>query len=523
MKLVEPGAVIAGKYVVERVIGRGGVGIVAAARHVTLRQLVALKFLRPEIQGDPEVTHRFLREAQVAAQIRSEHVTRVMDAGALEDGTVFLVFEYLAGRDLAAVLREDGPLPIADAVDYLLQACEAIGEAHALGIVHRDLKPANLFLTQAPDGSPFVKVLDFGLSKFNRSVTSTSLTADNHVIGSPHFMSPEQMRSSRDADARSDIWALGVVLFGLLTARVPFEGQFLTEICAAVMAGNPRSLLALRPDAPPELESVILRCLRTDPADRIQSVVELANALRPFDPTHGAMRADRIARVVVGTQLALELGAPRGAPQLPRSTSAAEPALPNVRDNAGHGSSPVSWAISVGRAQMMPVASTPPRAQHAQVAERSPALSRGADSALRAPIAPRRPLSALVAAGTISLFAGMAGALWLAPDAIRMVVDAPSEPSAASRPAPTEASAGAAASAEATPPFMPAPPPPAVAVPSSASPLSLHTAAPPAREAPLREVPPRSTRAASRPAPLASPALPTRKPSDEELILGLPR
>jgi serine/threonine-protein kinase len=274
--------VVAGKYVIKGVIGSGGVGVVVAADHRTLRCPVALKFLRPEIAHDPQVVQRFLREAHAAASLRSEHVARVMDADSTESGSAYLVMELLEGRDFAALLRDQGRLPIPTAVDYLMQACHAVAEAHSLGIVHRDIKSANLFLTRRADGTPLVKVLDFGLSKAERTPSQATLTKDDHVMGSPHFMSPEQMRSSREADARSDIWSLGVVLYTLLAGRVPFEGTFLTEVCAAVLSGSSPALTTLRPEVPTDLAAVVDRCLRLEPDDRFQTVAELVAALAPF-------------------------------------------------------------------------------------------------------------------------------------------------------------------------------------------------------------------------------------------------
>jgi eukaryotic-like serine/threonine-protein kinase len=295
---LQAGDVVAGKYVLEREVGRGGLGVVMSAQHAVLRKRVALKFLRPEFVREPEAVGRFLREAQAAALMRGEHVARVMDAGTLETGEAFLVMEHLEGRDLAAVLDQDGPLPVEDAVDYLLQACEAVAEAHAFGIVHRDLKPANLFLTHAPDGSPCVKVLDFGLSKLVAAEPPGALTAHHQVLGSPHFMSPEQMRSSRDVDARSDVWALGAVLFTLIAGRCPFEGRVFAEICAAVLGGDRKRLRDERPDAPAELEAIVARCLSADPEARYESVASLAVALAPFAPQRAHPRVERVGRVL---------------------------------------------------------------------------------------------------------------------------------------------------------------------------------------------------------------------------------
>jgi len=290
---VRPGDIVADKYLVKEVIGQGGVGVVVAADHLTLRCPVALKFLRQDIAHDPDSAQRFLREARAVARLRGEHVARVMDADSTPGGAAYLVMEYLEGRDFAAIVKEDGPLPIPVAVDYLLQACEAVAEAHAAGIVHRDIKSANLFLTRRADGVPLVKVLDFGLSKVESSesrASAANLTSVNHVIGSPHYMSPEQMRSSRDVDARSDIWALGVVLYTFLAGRVPFQGAYLTEVCAAVLSGSPPSLATIRPEVPAGLVDVISRCLQLEPEDRYQRVAELVGALAPFGAQSSGIR-----------------------------------------------------------------------------------------------------------------------------------------------------------------------------------------------------------------------------------------
>jgi serine/threonine-protein kinase len=298
---VREGEVLAGKYRVERVLGVGGMGVVVAAQHLALDRRVAIKFLLPEAATNPEVVARFAREARAAVRIESEHVARVIDVGALESGAPYMVMEYLVGTDLAHRVAEQGALPIEEAVDYVLQACEAIAEAHAAGIVHRDLKPANLFLTRRADGSALVKVLDFGISKAlvpQGSQPDMSLTKTASVMGSPLYMAPEQMRSTRSVDARADIWALGVILYELVSGKVPFEATTMPELCAMVLTETPPPLRDRRPDAPPGLWTILERCLQKDPAQRYGNVSELANALVSFAPARSRISAERISKVL---------------------------------------------------------------------------------------------------------------------------------------------------------------------------------------------------------------------------------
>jgi chaperonin GroEL len=279
---VSPGDVIAGKYKIERVLGAGGMGVVVQALHLDLEQRVAVKFLLPHAAADAEGYARFMREGRAAARIRSQHVVRVSDVGRLENGLPYIVMEYLDGVDLGALVQR-GALPIAQAVDYLLQACDAIGEAHTNGVVHRDLKPSNLFLAQRPDGAGIIKVLDFGISKVSGSGPSdVALTRSTAVMGSPLYMSPEQLKSSRAVDHRTDIWALGAILFELITAVPPFGADSLPLLVAQILSEPPRALGDYRSDVPSDLEAVILRCLTRDPMLRPQSVSELVLALTPF-------------------------------------------------------------------------------------------------------------------------------------------------------------------------------------------------------------------------------------------------
>jgi eukaryotic-like serine/threonine-protein kinase len=283
---VHEGDVINGKYVVDAVIGVGGMGVVVSARHAELGQQVALKFLLPQALGIPGAVERFIREARSAVQLQSQHVARVYDVGRVEGGTPFLVMELLHGCDLGTLVKNNGPLRVGDVAEYVIQACEAVAEAHALGIVHRDLKPANLFLTRRVNGAPLVKVLDFGISKVtNLQPTDPSLTKTSDVVGSPYYMAPEQVRSARDVDARTDIWALGVILYELLAGEVPFLATNVPQLCAMVLETEPAPLIQVRPDIPESLNQIVLTCLAKLPEQRFASVQDLVRALAPFAAT----------------------------------------------------------------------------------------------------------------------------------------------------------------------------------------------------------------------------------------------
>jgi serine/threonine protein kinase len=293
---VQEGEILDGKYRVDRVLGAGGMGIVVAATHVHLNTRVALKFLLPAAMGNPQVIERFAREARAAVQIQSEHVARVTDVGTLPTGSPYMVMEFLEGSDLAQVIEKGGAMPVARAVGYVLEASEAIAEAHSLGIVHRDLKPANLFLARRSGRDPIVKVLDFGISKTRDG--SAGLTQTSSVMGSPFYMAPEQMMSSKDVDARADIWALGVIAYELLTGKAPFGGETMAEVVYQVTQRDAPPLRDRRPDVPEGLANVVARCLTRDPAQRYENVARLAADLVPFGPARSEISLERISRVL---------------------------------------------------------------------------------------------------------------------------------------------------------------------------------------------------------------------------------
>jgi eukaryotic-like serine/threonine-protein kinase len=299
---VQVGEVVAGKYRVERLLGFGGMGCVVAARHLELDELRAIKLMHPEARANHQAEERFLREARAAAKLKSEHVTRVHDIGRLDDGAPFIVMEYLDGLDLKSLVARDGRPPASRAVDWMLQVCEALCEAHAAGIIHRDLKPSNLFVTTTNDGLPTMKVLDFGVSKLTGALAEASpmdLTHTAVMLGSPLYMSPEQMASTRDIDARADIWSLGVILYELCTGARPFRGKTITAVTVSVTTELPVPPRERVEGLPEELDTAVMRCLEKDPERRFGSVLELARALAPLasPDSHGLLgRIERLSR-----------------------------------------------------------------------------------------------------------------------------------------------------------------------------------------------------------------------------------
>jgi serine/threonine-protein kinase len=322
--LPRAGDIIAGKYAIVRVLGEGGMGVVFEATHVRLRQRVAIKMLLPEMLEHDVIVTRFEREARAAAQLRSRHVARVMDVDTTPEGVPYMVMEFLEGHDLQAELDRRQRLPYEEVVDYVLQACAAMAEAHQLGIVHRDLKPSNLFLAD-DGGARLVKVLDFGISKV-QSEADAKLTGSEAVMGTAFYMSPEQVRSSSNVDGRTDIWALGVILYELLSGQPPWTGTP-TQVAAQIVSDDPPDLTQ-RVALPRELVAIVLRALQRRPEDRFVDVRALASALGPFVLPNTAGR------------LALDTLFAGSAPSLPR-VSVAGP-----RDDASAATMPHPAAVS---------------------------------------------------------------------------------------------------------------------------------------------------------------------------------
>jgi serine/threonine protein kinase len=407
-----PGQVIAGRYRVERILGYGGMGVVAAARHMDLDEIFAVKVMIVDGSLNQEWIERFVREARTAAKLKSVHAAKVVDSGRLEDGAPFLAMEYLKGRDLSNELHVRGPLPALEAATYIFQACDVLTEAHALGIVHRDLKPANLFLTQLPNGAACIKVLDFGIAKHEDAVGGARMTQTSNVFGTPIYMSPEHMRSAKLVDARSDIWSLGVVLYELCTGTLPYDGESMTALVAQVMTEPPVPPSKRRAGIPPEIEAIILRCLERDPVKRYPSAAALAQALaatmgehRPTLPSF----PDGAMRITGQHALTPQWGA--GGTHGPLTSTSVR--LPGIRQRTGLLAGLISFAVGllvIGTiiAIRYPSDSTPGAASSSEAAPPPPAVASSSPQIIPASASaaePAPPPSATVSAAIPSVTA----------------------------------------------------------------------------------------------------------------------
>jgi serine/threonine protein kinase len=297
MSGVQPGTLLMGKYRVERELGSGGMGVVLEATHVALGQTVAVKLLNAQHAQSSEVVARFLREAQIAATLPSEHIARVSDVGMTDSGAPYIVMERLVGRDLDAELLQRRTLPIAEAVDLMLEACEGVAMAHAHGLVHRDLKPANLFLAERPLRPRVLKVLDFGLSK-DDNVKQGALTGTDTVFGTPQYMSPEQIQSAKNVDARSDQHALGMILYEMLAGQPPFTAESVTQLIVVIATRPPPHVRAVRPDVPVELDAALVRTMAKQAADRFADLGAFARAIAPYGGPDARTRAELVVQAL---------------------------------------------------------------------------------------------------------------------------------------------------------------------------------------------------------------------------------
>jgi eukaryotic-like serine/threonine-protein kinase len=352
-------------------------GVVVAATHLQLEERFAIKFMLPWALSDQAAVERFAREARAAVRLKSVHVARVVDVGTLESGSPFMVMEFLEGSDVAALVQGHRQLPLDEAADIVLQACDAVAEAHSLGIVHRDLKPRNLFRVTGHDGNPLIKVLDFGISKMRGGPgADLSLTKTAEVIGSPSYMSPEQLRASRDVDERTDIWSLGVILHELLAGVVPFDAESVTQLTAMVLLENPRPIREVRPDVPELVERLIAGCLEKDASCRVQSVADLADVLDAFAPEHSRGLARRVRQVtetkggrsIPPSSLAPgSVAAPKTGPMTPLSGRSNPPSRVPVT-----GGTSVSWSKTELAATPSTMRGATPGGDTRQVAPSSP-------------------------------------------------------------------------------------------------------------------------------------------------------
>lgn len=373
----KPGELVQGRYRALHELGRGGMGVVLAARDEMLNRDVALKVLLPQMMSSQQAVERFVNEARSLAQLDSRHVVRVWDFGTISEppasaGLAFMVLELLRGEDLFSVAAREGGLSPSRVVRYAIEACGGLAAAHARGIVHRDLKPENLFLAIEPDGSECLKVLDFGIA---RSRNRRSQSAGKTGVGSPGYMSPEQVEAPGSVDARSDIWALGVVMYELLAHRPAFIGEDPHSLCLQILAAPVTPLNELRPDLPPALVYIVERCMERDPARRFPNVAELAEALAPLDDWSPESDAERIRRQLDASSVAF------GAYVRPREDSGD---VSGIRRASSNGPTPKrrGWALLVAALVFLPAVALLPRV--AQAPELAPARAWTTQAAERA-------------------------------------------------------------------------------------------------------------------------------------------
>jgi serine/threonine-protein kinase len=396
-------------------------GVVVAAHHLGLDRPVAIKLMRPELRMRKEYVRRFVREARAAARLNSSHVARVFDVGVLDDGAPYIVMEYLDGIDLAGWLRQRGPVPVSLAAAIVVQACDAIAEAHAAGIIHRDLKPSNLLVVTSRDGEPLVKVLDLGICKLVSSADEPADTSTGPALGTPLYMAPEQLAAASRADARSDVWSLGAILYELVTGQVPFPGRTVAELQARVTCDP---CPAIGRGVPVAFEAVVARCLAKDPAARFQRAADLAAGLASaagsgahvvVSPPHRGRRRLRrwaLLAAVLAAQVASDawpLARPEaGRPILatgsgetpPERASRSEPASGAVRGQGNDAprvapSSPAPVSELTAPRPLGPLQAPPPRPRRMQPRSAMPSPPEGAEPVAAAPSQAAEPVDPL--------------------------------------------------------------------------------------------------------------------------------
>lgn len=460
---LEPGTVLGGKYRIERVLGEGGMGCVVEAVHRELGSRVAIKFLLPHALANADIVARFEREARATASLQSDHVVNVTDVGRFDDGSPYMVMEFLTGCDLASGLaRAGGKLPIAEAVAYGVQSAIGLGDAHDMGVVHRDVKPSNIFLHSRKDRRVVVKIVDFGIAKQTEQ-TDTSLTQAAAMMGSPKYMSPEQLRDAKTADQRSDIWSLGVTIFEMLAGRTPFVAESMAVLHAEILAAPAPALRDFRPEAPVELETVLSRCLAKNPADRYATMGELRSALEQV-----AMVTSAVApSFVLTSERVLQAVDPTPASGFDATAIADGPSSPNVTtggvSRTAPNPAPPSQATPLNAAS-----ATPPRSKAPLVAAAVVLVALAAAFALRG-----RPQEASTPAPPVPTLSATATAPAKAPE--------PEPP-----PSAAPALEGIPAAAAVTPaPEAGAKPAPVKAAPSKAAPAAASPQAPAKRKSSL--------------------------------------
>ncbi len=288
-----PGSILLDRYKSVRIVGVGGMGVVVHAVHLIEGTEVAIKFLLPRLASSDEAAARFVREARAATRIPSEHITRVLETGTSPELGPFIVMELLEGEDLAKHVRREPRIAVPVAIDLLVQAADAIAHAHAVGVIHRDVKPANLFLAKDAEGRSSVKVLDFGISKVLEEAP-LEITKTSTRLGSGLYMSPEQMRSAKNVDHRTDVYGLGITLYEILTGTQPFVADSYADLCIKVSSEEPDPLRRHRADVPAELEAAIARAYARAPADRYESVPAFAAALAAWATPETRARIDAL-------------------------------------------------------------------------------------------------------------------------------------------------------------------------------------------------------------------------------------